>query len=66
MLELIARFQQAPLAPAPFQLRSGSFVPDPELFRQAILGEIQVGPGGPRALLGGLESDLKDFFKENS
>ena len=62
MKDLIERFTKEGPAAAPFELRSGSVVIDPEKFHAAILLEVAGGPAGPRAILGSLEGDLRDFF----
>jgi len=62
MQALIERFQATAPETAPFELRSGAEVIDPAKFHAAILSEIELGPAGARAMMGGLEGDLRDYF----
>lgn len=60
-------FKKGPKLPdAPFQVRPGSTVVDKEKFVESILGDIAAGPGGPRALIGAVQTDLRELRKLGS
>jgi hypothetical protein len=60
---LIAEYEKLGPSPAPFELRSGCSVINPTLFHEALKREIEGGPGGARAKMGGLKDDLEDYLK---
>jgi hypothetical protein len=45
----------------PFQLRPAERVADPKTFYAALVRDIANGPAGPRAVMGGLQSDLQEL-----
>jgi len=60
---LIEWFQTATLPMEPFKLRQGVKVLDCEKFYSSLRVDIEAGPRGARALLGGLQSDLRVLRK---
>lgn len=63
MKALIAEYAKLGPADKPFELRSGSSVFDPARFHEALMREIEGGPGSPRARMGGLRGDMEDYIK---
>lgn len=49
-------------ASAPFELRSGCTVTDPELFHKALVETAEAGPKNARAKLGAIQGDLRDYL----
>lgn len=62
ILELVERVKSFGPAQAPFQLRQEATVSDPEKFHEAILSEALLGSDGPRAKLGAIQADLRDYL----
>ena len=63
---LIARFAEIEPATSGFDLRSGVTVIDPVGFHERLKEDIAAGPAGPRARLGALQSDLKDYIAKRT
>jgi len=63
---LIARFGEIEPAASGFELRPGVTVIDPVLFHEGMRGDIAAGPGGPRARLGAIQNDLRDYMAKRS
>lgn len=61
MQALIRRFQEAPLPAPNVEFTPGITIVDPKQWREALLKDIELGAGGPRAKTGALEAELKFF-----
>ncbi len=59
---LIDWFGSANLPVAPFRLRSGVEVTDPQRFYASLRDDIEQGVGGARARTGALQEDLEGLF----
>jgi hypothetical protein len=59
---LIEWFDSADLPAAPFRLRSGVEVAQPQKFYTSLRNDIEQGVQGPRALTGALQEDLEGLF----
>ena len=55
-------FDSANLPAAPFRLRSGVEVTDPQRFYASLRNDIEQGEGGARARTGALQEDLVGLF----
>jgi hypothetical protein len=59
---LIDWFDSADLPVAPFRLRRGVEVTDPQRFYTSLRNDIEQGVGGARARTGALQEDLEGLF----
>ena len=59
---LIDWFDSADLPVAPFRLRSGVGVTDPQRFYTSLRNDIEQGVAGARARTGALQEDLEGLF----
>jgi hypothetical protein len=59
---LIDWFDSTDLPVAPFRLRSGVEVTDPQKFYTSLRSDIEQGVGGARARTGSLQEDLAGLF----
>lgn len=60
---MIRRFRTLGPADAPFELGPGRQVIDPGRVHASIEEDVAQGPEGPRARIGSLRKDLKDYLR---
>jgi hypothetical protein len=60
--QLIDWFEATDLPVAPFRLRSGVEVTDPQRFYESLRNDIEQGVRGTRARTGALQEDLEGLF----
>lgn len=62
---LVERLRKKEPESEPFELDAGRYVVDPVKFHQALIGDADAGPEGPRSLTGSFQSDLKSYLAKN-